>query len=154
MTRSRKSVPVSARILLVDDNQHGNIARKAFLETLGFTVDVALSGEQAWELCQVAPFDVIVTDLRMDGMDGIALINLVRASGYPAWTVLLSGFAGCLGLTEESTGADAVVCKGAVELEHLQRAILQLLARRTRRKSVNNEKAPVTPAPAHVTRSG
>ncbi len=51
-----------------------------------------MSGEEGWEIFQASPFDIVVTDFRMGGMDGMELIRLIRASESPARIVLLSGF--------------------------------------------------------------
>jgi len=110
-----KAVTSLVRILLVDDNLHGLTARKLILSEQGFDVQVAVSGEQAWEMFCVSPYDIVVTDFRMTGMDGVELIARIRASESPASTILLSGFASCLGMTERSTGADQIVSKGTRE---------------------------------------
>ena len=73
------------------------------LEDAGYGVEMAQSGEEAWEIFQKKQFDVVVTDFRMGAMDGLQLIRMIRDSGSPARIVLLSGFAGCLGMTPEST---------------------------------------------------
>jgi CheY-like chemotaxis protein len=117
----------SARILLVDDNQLGLTARSMILEDAGYGVETALSGEEAWELFQKTQFDVVVTDFRMGGMDGLQLIGMIRDSGSPARIVLLSGFAGCLGMTEESSGADEVLVKSNKEVPELLRALKRLV---------------------------
>ena len=121
------------RILLVDDNKLGLTARKMILEDAGYGVEMAQSGEEAWELFQKTQFDVVVTDFRMGGMDGVQLIRLIRESGSPARIVLLSGFAGCLGLTAESSGADEVLVKSNKEVPELLRAVKHLAAAPPRR---------------------
>jgi CheY-like chemotaxis protein len=120
------------RVLLVDDNVHGLTARKMILLDHGYEVETAQSGEEAWEIFQIHQFDVVVTDLRMGGIDGVEVIRRIRASGSPARIILLSGFAGCLGLTEKSTGADELVLKSSKEVPELLRAIgkLSVMARR------------------------
>src|ERR1700739_930312 len=90
------------RILLVDDNEFGLQARRTILEGAGYGVETAQSAEVAWEIFQKNRFDVVVTDYRMGGMNGVQLISLIRESGSEARTVLLSGFAACLGLTTEN----------------------------------------------------
>jgi CheY-like chemotaxis protein len=113
-------------VLLVDDNQFGLTARKMILEDAGYGVETARSGEEAWELFQKTHFDVVVTDFRMGGMDGVHLIGLIRQSGSVARIVLLSGFAGCLGITPESSGADEVLVKSSTEVPELLRALKKL----------------------------
>jgi len=121
------------QILLVDDNQLGLMARKMILEAAGYGVETAESGEAAWEIFQKIPFDVVVTDFRMGGMDGVQLIRKIRDTGSPARVVLLSGFAACLGMTEETSGADEVLCKSNKEVPELLRAVKRLASLPPRR---------------------
>jgi CheY-like chemotaxis protein len=130
----KKHDAAAIRILLVDDNSHGLTARKMILMDHGYGVETALSGEEAWETFQIHQFDIVVTDLRMSGIDGVELIRRIRASDAPARTILLSGFIGCLGLTEQSTGADELVCKSNKEVPELLRAIKKLAARPRKRQ--------------------
>jgi CheY-like chemotaxis protein len=127
------------RALLVDDNQHGNIARKSALEEIGLVVETATSGEEALEMFSRNPFDLLVTDFQMPRMNGIELISRIQSAGGPVRTILLTGWT-VLGLTEESTGADVVMWKCNKESENLQRNARQLLARRPARKTVNAER--------------
>src|SRR5580700_12248065 len=133
-TMRKEDVP-SSRILLVDDNSRGLTARKMILVDHGYGVETALSGEEAWETFQKHHFDIVVTDLRMSGMDGVELIRRIRASDAAARTILLSGFIGCLGLTEQTTGADELVSKSNKEVPELLRAIRKLAARPRRRRA-------------------
>jgi CheY-like chemotaxis protein len=142
MITPRKPSLLPSRILLVDDNPHGNIARKALLEEQGFAVEAVGSGEDALEAFLAGPFDLVVTDLRMKKMDGLQLIRSIRGERPATPIILLSGFAGCMGLTEENTGADAVLAKSSKEEEQLPRAIRQLLARRTQKKPAAAQKRP------------
>lgn len=128
----------AARILLVDDNSHGLTARKMILVDHGYGVETALSGEEAWETFQKHHFDIVVTDLRMSGIDGVELIRRIRASDVPARTILLSGFIGCLGLTEQSTGADELISKSNKEVPELLRAIRKLAVQPRRRRAASS----------------
>jgi CheY-like chemotaxis protein len=114
-------------VLLVDDNRDGLLVRRALMEELGCTVEVARNGEEGFELFQASSFDVVVTDYRMPRMNGVELIARIRQTNPNARIVLLSGFVEPLGLTEENTGADSVVSKSANEPGHLMRAVKRLL---------------------------
>jgi CheY-like chemotaxis protein len=129
----KDSLP-SARILLVDDNARGLTARKMILADHGYGVETALSGEEAWELFQKHQFDIVVTDLRMGGIDGVELIRRIRATETPTRIILLSGFIDCLGMTTESSGADELINKSNKEVPELLRAVRKLAARPRRRK--------------------
>ena len=142
MSRAPKTV-LPTRILLVDDNKFGNVARKTLLTEQGFTVDCVLSGEEALEMYGVQPYELIVTDLKMTGMGGLELIAHLRKLPEPPLIILLSGLAGCLGLTEQTSGADAVLEKSCKEQEQLLREVRQLLARRKPVKSERSIKSSV-----------
>lgn len=150
MNPARKPSSALTRILLVDDNHYGNAARKTVLEEQGFLVESVLSGEEALAVYEQQRFDVVVTDLKMKEMTGLELIAKLRLSSVRPFLILLSGWAVCLGLTEESSGADAVLPKSNNEQEQLIRTIRQLLARRIRREPASAGKIPR----AFVARSG
>lgn len=120
-------LPAIPHVLLVDDNQDGLLVRRALLEEVGYTVEVAHNGEEGFELFQASNFDVVVTDYRMPLMNGVELIARIRQTNPSARIVLLSGFVEPLGLTEENTGADSVIAKSANEPGHLMRAVKRLL---------------------------
>ena len=112
------------------------------LSEQGYDVETATSGEEGWEKFQLGLFDVVITDYRMGQMDGVELIRLIRQSDSPARTILLSGFVGCLGLTEESTGADEVICKSNKEVQELLRAAKKLI-QRSHRRGVSSQREKV-----------
>jgi CheY-like chemotaxis protein len=124
----------SAKILLVDDNRDGLTVRKLLLEELGCQVEVAGCGEEALKLFSSSRFDVIVTDYRMPRMNGTELIGRIRALNPEARIILLSGFVEPLGLTEQNTGANAVIAKSSSEPTQLLRWVKRLMNAPTRRK--------------------
>ena len=129
-----KKDPAAATILLVDDNARGLTARKMILADHGYAVETAPSGEEAWEIFQKCRFDVVVTDLRMGGIDGVELIRRIRATDSAVRIILLSGFIDGVGLTTESSGADELISKSNKEVPELLRAIKKLAAQPGRRK--------------------
>jgi CheY-like chemotaxis protein len=137
-----KSAPPSTpHILLVDDNCDGLLVRRSLLEEAGCTVQLARDGEEGLRLFHTAKFDVIVTDFRMPGMDGVQVIKHIRATEPNARVILLSGFVEPLGLNEENTGADFVIAKSSHEPANLVRAVKRLL-NRTLRKPPASQKPP------------
>ncbi len=100
---------------------------------------------EAWERFEAEPFDLLITDYRMPRMNGIELIQKVRASGRTLPIILMSGVANALGLSEANTGADVVIQKSAHEVTQLLRATERLLKRKTPRKPAAK---PAKPAAA------
>jgi CheY-like chemotaxis protein len=144
MRKSASAKPgTPIHVLLVDDNRDGLLVRKAILEEQHFTITTAINGEDALEVYAKGKFDLVVTDFRMPKMNGIELIRQIRAIQPAQRVILVSGFVEALGMDEKSTGADAVVNKGAYEIPHLQRAVTKLLARHTpKRPPASQKRAP------------
>jgi FixJ family two-component response regulator len=69
----------------------------------------------------------MITDYKMSPMDGVELIRTVREREVRMPIILLSGFADCIGLGPESTGADVVLQKSANEVSMLARNTKRLL---------------------------
>ena len=130
LTSSTPSIP---NILLVDDNRDGLLVRRCLLEEIGCCVQTAASGEEGLKLFQATQFDVVVTDYRMPRMNGAELIQRIRLLDPNARIILLSGFVEPLGLTEENTGADAVIAKSANEPARLVRTVRRLVNRTARK---------------------
>jgi CheY-like chemotaxis protein len=134
--------PSHPNILLVDDNRDGLLVRRTLLEELGYAVSIALNGEEGLKLFESANFDVVVTDYRMPRMNGAELIQRIRKLNPHARIILLSGFVEPLGLTEENTGADAVIAKSSNEPAHLTRWVKRLLNRAVRKPPATQKMAP------------
>lgn len=125
--------PAEPNVLLVDDNPDGLLVRRALLEEQGCQVAMARNGEEGLKLFESLHFDVVVTDYRMPRMSGTELIVRMRKLNPHVRVILLSGLAETLGLTEENTGADAVIAKTFNEPAHLVRSVRRLLTRPTRK---------------------
>lgn len=138
----KPSCPVATQfvILLVDDNPHGLVARKKVLGDLGYQVETAGSAEEALIKVEKRGFHLVVTDYKMLRMNGVELISQLRANHPGVKTILLSGFVNILGMTVESTGANAVVNKDAAEVVNLTRAVERVLrpSSSVRRKPVKS----------------
>jgi CheY-like chemotaxis protein len=130
-----------SKILLVDDNPDGLLVRRQLLEELGLEVETALNGEEGLRRFEGGRFDMVVTDYRMPGMDGIEMIRRIRAQNAAARIILLSGFVEPLGLNESNTGADAVIAKTSGEAAMLARSVKRLLTRVPARKPVASARA-------------
>jgi CheY-like chemotaxis protein len=128
-----------ARILIVDDNVHGLTARKTILEERGHQVTAVSNPSEALNLFAAGAFDLVLTDYRMPRMNGAELIAALRGVVPTIPVILLSGYVDSMGLSEESTGADAVLQKSGNELNHLTRTVDRLLERQARRKAVRKK---------------
>ncbi len=140
--KASPSVPLpSARILLVDDNRLGLIARKSVLEDLGYRITTAAEGQEAFERFGRDKFDLIITDYKMPKMNGLQLIERIRERVADVPIILISGYAEALGMTEANTGADVVIAKSASEVPQLVRSVNRLLRRPGAKKPAGSQRS-------------
>jgi len=82
-------------VLLVDDQEilRRRLLRMAVWETAGFqVVGEASDGREALERMKLSPVDLLLTDIRMPGMDGMDLVREARRDGLASCLVLVSGY--------------------------------------------------------------
>jgi len=66
-------------ILIVDDEKNYLLVLSAVLEDEGYEVLTALGGQEALEIQKTSDLDLILTDMKMPGMDGIELLEHIKA---------------------------------------------------------------------------
>ena len=69
---------MTASILTVDDSPSIRVALKIALTAAGYSVAEAANGAEGIEKAKASAFDLIITDLNMPVMDGLAMIEEMR----------------------------------------------------------------------------
>jgi CheY-like chemotaxis protein len=85
-TESAKS-----RVLVVDDDRLVADTLAMVLKFSGYEVDTAYSGEDAIALALAAPYDMLVSDVMMEPMNGVQAAVAIRATCPTCRVVLMSG---------------------------------------------------------------
>ncbi|MBN1657824.1 MAG: response regulator [Anaerolineae bacterium] len=82
------------RILVVDDEESVGFFLRASLEEVrrGYQVELASSGQEALQHLAHQPFDLVITDLRMPGMDGLQLMEEVRKRHPRTRLILMTAY--------------------------------------------------------------
>jgi DNA-binding NtrC family response regulator len=81
----------SKRILLVDDEVALTDRLSKLLENRGYEVRAVGNGDDALRALGEAPFDAVVLDLKMPGMDGITTLEEIGQLGLFTQTIFLTG---------------------------------------------------------------
>lgn len=82
------------RILVVDDEEVLRNLCQEVLSSEGYDVLCAASGEEGFKKVQSGRFDLVVTDYRMQGMDGIELLHRIKAFNATIQVILLTSHIG------------------------------------------------------------
>jgi CheY-like chemotaxis protein len=121
----------SIHVLVVDDNATNRMVAQALCEMFDCTCEAACDGAEAVEIARAGRFDLILMDIKMPVMDGVAATRAIRGLEGPASLVPI------IALTanaepEDAEGYLAAGMNGVVEKpmkpEHLLAALQQALS--------------------------
>jgi DNA-binding NtrC family response regulator len=80
------------RILIVDDDKAFRLATVALLQDVGYTTTTATNGKEAMELLATMNFDLVLSDLVMEGVNGIQLLQHVKNHHPDLSVIMITGF--------------------------------------------------------------
>jgi two-component system response regulator AtoC len=80
-----------SQILLIDDESHNREALSLLLANAGYQVRSAESGEEALEILQKTPFEIVITDLFLPGVNGIDILKKVKEDSPYTNVILITG---------------------------------------------------------------
>ncbi len=120
----------SAHVLVVDDNATNRMVAQALCEMFDCTCESANDGEEAVEAARGGRFDLILMDIKMPRMDGVAATRAIRAfPGHPGIVPIIALTANAD--PEDAAGYLAAGMNGVVEKpmkpEHLLAALQHAL---------------------------
>ena len=91
--QAEKDQEAPPSILLVDDEKDARTTLSELLEMKQFTVTVTDTGEKALKMLEDTPFDLVLSDLFMPRIDGIALTRTIKSMGLTVPVIVMTGFA-------------------------------------------------------------
>lgn len=120
-------------ILVVEDEEYLREPVALALDSLGYRVLQATNGQDGYALVVRECVDVVISDLRMPGGDGLELLARIKSLPGPAPAVALA--TGFLGLSAEEAyalGAEAILVK-PFELDEVEATVERLLTSKSER---------------------
>jgi len=100
------------KVMLVDDEEIVCKRLKTALEKYGYMVDVFQSGKPAIERLKEKQYDIVVTDIRMDDVDGLDVLKAAREGSTRTKIIMITGYATAEVAREaQAKGAFAFIAK-------------------------------------------
>src|SRR5439155_25680969 len=85
-------VPTKARNLVVDDEPNVLLTTQVILQQEGYDVEAISQGKAALESIRQRHYDLVLTDLKMPEVDGLAVLAEVRKCSPLTVTVMMTGY--------------------------------------------------------------
>jgi len=81
------------RILIVEDNQSMREGLQASLNKEGYTVAIAKDGQEGWNQIENSYWNLVITDIKMPGIDGLTLLKKIKSISSGTNIILITAFA-------------------------------------------------------------
>jgi len=131
------------RLLVVDDEESVRVTTAAILEQEGYHVETAADGAEALQLAARGTFDLVLTDLRMEDMDGITLLHELQTRHPNVVTIVLTGYASIESSIDAlRQGVYDYLVKPCV-VDDLKRTVRRALEHREQRMRITELSSPV-----------
>ncbi len=83
---------VKTRILILDDEPIVCKRLQPTFEKLGYEVEVFVDSATAMARIKDADFDIVITDLKMKGIDGLQFVDAVKSKSPTTEVIVITGF--------------------------------------------------------------
>ena len=93
LTSNEQQMNGLKKILIADDEK---IIRDLFFQSLerkGFLVTTAADGREVVKIAQSAPYNLVITDIRMPGLDGIEVLRRIKEISPDTEVIIITGYA-------------------------------------------------------------
>lgn len=80
------------RILVVDDDETVRRSYLRSLQSVSCKVASASNGEEALQTMEQNPFDVVLLDMRMPGLDGLSVLRTIKQKWPDSEVVIITGY--------------------------------------------------------------
>ena len=81
------------RILILDDEPIVCKRLKPAFDKLGYEVEVFFESADAMDRIKETDFDIVITDLKMKGIDGLQLVDAIKTKSPATEVIVITGFA-------------------------------------------------------------
>lgn len=117
------------KILIVEDDELLLTTLGEICEAKGCDPKMARNGYQALDVLATDKVELVISDVRMPGLDGLSLLKTIHSRGYEIPVILMSGYSDCT--TEDVDNANGVTLLekpfSAIQIEEIFQTYMELL---------------------------
>lgn len=121
---------MSGKVMVIDDEKIVGDMAKLSLEQDGYFVETFLNAETALARLKDKEFDVVVTDLKMKGIDGMEVLKTVRSLYPETKVIMITAFANLDSAIEAMRGEVFDFFPKPVKIKELKASIKRALERK------------------------
>ncbi len=127
-------------ILVVDDEEIARTNLEYVLKKEGYQVTAAANGQDALNALQKGEFELILTDLKMEKMDGMQLLEAAKHVSPTTEIVMITGYATVSSAVDALKKGAAHYLPKPIDLEELRSTVGQI---REKKRSIQITKSPI-----------
>jgi ATP-dependent Lon protease len=127
-------------ILVVDDEEIARTNLEYILKKEGYQVATAANGLEAMEILKTREFELILTDLKMEKMDGIQLLESVKRIAPFTETVMITGYATVSSAVDALKKGAAHYLPKPIDLDELRTTVRQV---RDKKRFMQMTRSPI-----------
>jgi ATP-dependent Lon protease len=130
----------TSQILVVDDEEIARTNLEYILRKEGHQVTTAANGQEALEKVKAQEFDVVLTDLKMEKMDGIQLLESVKQIAPHTEIVMVTGYATVSSAVDALKKGAAHYLSKPIKLDELRATVREIIEKK---RHVQMNRGPV-----------
>ncbi len=131
---------VKNRILVVDDEKMTRMNLSHVLLKEGYEVETADSGDKAVEILAGNHFDLVITDLKMDQVDGMMLLDHIKKISPGTEVIIITGYATVLTAVDAIKRGSFHFIAKPLKLDEIRSTVKNALSKKS---GLNHSKSPV-----------
>ncbi len=126
-------------VLIVDDDEGIREVLEEIIQLFGFTCKTAESADEAIKLLKEESFELMITDIKMPGMDGMELLKRAKQCAPSLDVIMMTGFSAEYSFSDVVlTGASDIIPK-PINLEEVEAKINRVVRERKLRKELEEK---------------
>jgi len=134
-----------SRILIIDDKENILKVLKVILEKEGYSVLTAQGGQRGLKLAVETQPDVIISDIRMDDLNGTELFHLLKSRGFSIPFIFITAFASIEGAVSAIKEGAVDYLTKPIDYNYLKKTIARMV--KVPRSDVNKRKKLIGKSP-------